>query len=58
MSYSSAGTPIGTLDAGFLLTVLLSWQGQPNFWGAQAPQSSEDGEMAGGQMELRIRAWH
>lgn len=26
--------------------------------GAQAPQSSEDGEMAGGQMEPWIRAWH
>ena len=32
--------------------------GSAKFRGAQAPQSSEDGEVAEGQMELRIRAWH
>lgn len=32
--------------------------GSAKFRGAQAPQSSEDGDVAGGQMELRIRAWY
>ena len=32
-SCSSAGSPIGTLYAGLLLTVILSWRGQPNFGG-------------------------